>query len=175
MPLVKAFNYALDKLSGLNVPGLPAFEESRQIVFLRNDPKYIARQTYLQGLYKPDIVLIKWGFFKKGCRSPTISFSDSHETNLCCERSIASLSWKNVLSTLEVKLSSPKAPGYSGFTKYTKSFGELQGDRLEPPQPSQPPLPEMAREVYSTENRTFIIIVHHSFCTHLTQSHPALV
>jgi hypothetical protein len=33
LPLVKAFNYALDRLSGFDVPGLLEFQEKHQIVF----------------------------------------------------------------------------------------------------------------------------------------------
>ena len=72
-PLVKAFNYALDKLSEIVVPGLPPFQESRQIVFLRTDPAHIASETYLQGSYKPDIVLLKWDFLKTNLVSNCIT------------------------------------------------------------------------------------------------------
>ena len=36
LPLVKAFNYALDRLSGFDVLGLLEFQEKRQTVFARS-------------------------------------------------------------------------------------------------------------------------------------------
>jgi hypothetical protein len=64
-PLVKAFNYALDQLSELYVPGLPEFEEKHQIVFACSDAKWIMSEDYLHGSYNPDIILVKWDVFKK--------------------------------------------------------------------------------------------------------------
>lgn len=138
-PLVMAFNYALEELPRLDVPGLPAFEESRQIVFLRNDPRYIVAETYLQGSYKPDIVLVKWEFFKNRRENKDLSYSLSHESGALCgdtDSATNRLGWRNLLSTLEVKLGSRKATGDGGkvsrarvnFTEYTGNFGDLRGD-----------------------------------------------
>ena len=63
-PLIKALNCALDRLSKVNVDGLPEFKKERQVVFARSKTKCIETETYLQGSYKPDIILIKWSKFK---------------------------------------------------------------------------------------------------------------
>jgi G:T-mismatch repair DNA endonuclease (very short patch repair protein) len=69
LPLVKTFNYALDWLSGFDVPGLPEFQEKRQIVFACSSMRCIKSESYLQGSYKPDIILVRWDTFKQvhGC------------------------------------------------------------------------------------------------------------
>ena len=59
--LIKAFNYALDRLSGITVSGLPEFQEERQIVFARSDPKRIETESYLQSSYEPDTILVNGG------------------------------------------------------------------------------------------------------------------
>ena len=64
LPLVKAFNYALDKLSRLDVPGLPPFQESLQTVFFRNDPNYIVAETTF-GVHTNRISFCSTGTFSK--------------------------------------------------------------------------------------------------------------
>ena len=69
-PLIKALKFALGQLSKMKVLGLPEFKEERQIVFARSDARCIESESYLQGLYKPDIVLVHWEAFKSvqdGC------------------------------------------------------------------------------------------------------------
>ena len=58
-PLIKAFNCTSDRLSKVNIDGLPEFKKERQIVFARNDAKCIGAEAHLQGSYKPEIILIK--------------------------------------------------------------------------------------------------------------------
>ena len=178
-PLVKAFNYALDKLSELVVPGLPPFQESRQIVFHRTDPEHIVSETYLQGSYKPDIVLLKWDCFKTNLEYPKVPYSQSHESDLCCKSGFTKphLSWRNVLSTLEVRLGSHRASdddrkesgnkprARENFVKYTGDFGELGADRqtTEPSKSSRSPLLEMAPKVNSTRSSALMSLPILSF------------
>ena len=81
LPLVDAFNYALDQLSSLKVPGLPEFQENRQIIFSDSATKCIRRGP-LQGSFKPDIILVR----------PNI-----------CSKLDRDVAWRDLLSTLEVK------------------------------------------------------------------------
>jgi len=76
--LVKAFNYALDRLSKVDVDGLPEFKEERQIIFTCSDTKTIGPETYRQGLYKPDIILIKWSKFKTEYKPENDFYSESY-------------------------------------------------------------------------------------------------
>jgi hypothetical protein len=83
--LIKAFNYALDRLSAITVSGLPEFQGERQIVFARSDPKRIETESYLQGSYKPDIILVKWRRFKKIHERNHVPCSSSYESDICCK------------------------------------------------------------------------------------------
>ena len=189
-PLVKAFNYALDKLSEIVVPGLPPFQESRQIVFLRTDSGHIASETYLQGSYKPDIVLLKWDFLKNNLEYPKVQYSQSHESGLCCKPGFTKpcLSWRDVLLTLEARPSPPRASSdhreeagektraRGKFVKYTGGFDELGGVRqaTESSASSRSPPLETAREEYSTRSSAFIIVAYPFFCSHQVQLYQAL-
>ena len=150
-PLTKAFNYALDRLSKFDVPGLPEFQENRQIVFARSAAKCIGSESYLQGSYKPDIILVKWDMFKRVHGYSYVAYSMSYESDICCEsgRDQPRLSWRNLLSTLEVKCGGKKS---SKGKAYTKDFGDLEGDlgEVRPPKSPQPaPL-----KIVSEENPT---------------------
>jgi hypothetical protein len=102
LPFVKAFNYALDRLSGFDVPGLPEFQEKRQIVFARSSTRCIKSESYLQGSYKLDIILVKWDTFKRAHECNDAIYSKSYKSNICSESDCdqPSLSWRNILSTL---------------------------------------------------------------------------
>jgi hypothetical protein len=78
--LIKAPSYALDRLSGTTVSGLPEFQEERQTVFARSDAKRIGTESYLQGSYKLDIILVKWRRFKKIHERNHVPYSD-----VCCK------------------------------------------------------------------------------------------
>ncbi|KAF9642015.1 hypothetical protein BDM02DRAFT_2818990 [Thelephora ganbajun] len=152
-PLVKAFNYALDRFSRCQMPGLPKFQEDRQIVFARSDAKGIKSESHLQSSYKPDIVLVKWNVFKTAHQCTRVAYSKSYESDVCCESGSnkPSLSWRNLLSTIEVKRGSPGGAGNSGKnpskgkakenfkSTYTGDFEDLRGDlqAARPPEPSQ--------------------------------------
>ena len=138
-PLIKAFNYALDQLSKVDVGGLPKFKKERQIVFARSDTNCIGTETYLQGSYKPDIILIKWSKFKTEYGSEYHPYSESYRSGVCCKsrRSKPPLSWSNILSTVEVKRgdsggagSEGKAKARSVKSKYDADFTDLQGDEV---------------------------------------------
>ena len=151
-PLIKAFNFALDELSHLEVPGLPQFQESRKIVFARNDLNRTAPQCCLQGSDEPAIVLIRWSVFEEHHKGAEISYPSSHDSDLCCKPDfLASCpSWRNILSTLEVRpglseaskdseKASADEPGAGGnFVSYTGNFGELGDCQVTGPS-SEPP------------------------------------
>jgi hypothetical protein len=169
-PLVKAFNYALGRLSELDVPGLPQFEEKRQIVFACSDAKCIMSEDYLHGSYKPDIILVKWDVFKKTHKHTSAAYSESYESSICYKsgRDRPALGWHNILSTVEVKRGGSGRTGSSGNNRskgkakeqppepaYSKDFGGLQGD-IEGPGPSKLPqsaAPKMVSEEYPTRSR----------------------
>ena len=146
------------------MPGLLPSERSRQIVFLRTDPKHIASKTYLQGSYRPDIVLLRWDFSKTYFEYPKAPYPESHESGLRCESGFKKphLSCKDVLSTLD--------PEYAG------DFGELRGDCqvMELSKSSRSPPPEMAGEEYWTRSGAFTIVAYPFFCSHQVQFHQAL-
>jgi len=169
-PLVKAFNYALDRLSELDVPGLPKFHEPSQIVFACSATKCIKSESYLQGSYKPDIVLIKWNTFKRAHKCPGVAYSGSYESDVCyrsdCDQ--PRLSWRNILSTLEVKRGGPRGAGNTGnkpskgktkgksvHSTYTGQFEDLGGDigAIVQPGPPRPAPLKMVGEENPTRSR----------------------
>jgi hypothetical protein len=191
-PLIKAFNYALDRMSGFEVPGLPEFQEKRQIVFARSATRCIESESYLQGSYKPDIILVKWNTFKRVHERAGAAYSESYESDICCESGCDQprLSWRNLLSTLEVKRGGPGGAGNSGKkpskgkakeklvgSTYTEDFGDLKGD-LEPARPPKPPQSaplKMVDEENPTRPRMSISPSSFFFpCSHQLQSGHAL-
>lgn len=59
-PFVLACNYALDKLSEIEVQGLPPFELANQIAFVRNSDQPMKPTTHwCSPQVKPDIVLLQ--------------------------------------------------------------------------------------------------------------------
>jgi len=131
-PLIKAFNYALYRLSKVDVDGIPKFEEERQIIFAPSDAKYIGTETYLQDSYKPDIILIKWNEFKTEYEYGDRSYPESYISDICCKpgRDEPPLSWRDILSTVEVKRGDPRGTGYEGKPKYDGGFTNLQEDEV---------------------------------------------
>ena len=169
LPLVKAFNYALYRLSGLKVPGLPKLREGGQIVFARSATKCIKSESYLQGSYKPDIVLVKWNTFKRAHECANAVYSESYQSDICHESSCDQprLSWRNLLSTLEVKRgrrggagnagngpSKGKAKGNSVQPTYAGEFGDLPGpEEVAPLGPLRPAPLKMVSEENPTRAR----------------------
>ena len=131
-PFVQACNYALEQLSRVRgVDGLPEFSEDEQIVFVRHDSwpvhsKRIQRESWV----KPDIVLLRWNYFKKW-RGPldNDSYSQSYNDDICISRTSPTrdLSWKLVRSTLEMKIAGlPKTGEWAkGFSMGFESLEEL--------------------------------------------------
>jgi len=81
-PLIKALNCALDRLSKVDVDGLPEFNKDRQIVFARSDAGSIRTETYLQDSYKPDIILVKWSKFKAEYEHEDYSYLESYISDI---------------------------------------------------------------------------------------------
>jgi hypothetical protein len=158
LPLVRAFNYALDRLSRFNVSGIPEFQEKRQIVF--------AHGYSFEGLFSPDIVLVKWNTFKWVHAREGAAYSASYESTVCCGYGYKPyLSWRNILSTLEIKRDNPGDAGDDGKGKakqkfvnspYTGNFGDLEGDleMARPPKPTQSASLHMVNEGNPTRTRT---------------------
>ena len=161
-PLIKALNSALDQLSKIKVPGLPDFSKDRQIVFARSDARCIESESYLQGSYKPDIVLIRWETLKKMQGKPRASFSHSYTSDICCKSGCdqPKLNWRNLLSTVEVKRGSKPGGANKRFLKkvYSSDFEDLGAEptTAEPPTFRPFALPQRAREVYPTRSRMSI-------------------
>lgn len=150
--LIKAWNYALDQLSKIKVPGLPDFEEDRQIVFVRSDGRCIATEACLQGPYKPDIVLVKWSTFK-AMQKKQEPYSISYLSDVCCKSGCdqPKFNWRNLLSMVEVERGCRTPGGVNErFPKitFTSGFEDLRAEATtaEPLTPSPPAQPDGARE-----------------------------
>ena len=114
-PFVLACNYALDKLSEINVEGLPAFEQKKQIVFFRSHDRSVRSDHHNRmSLVKPEILLLQRDLLLKRRRPNSTLYSTSHSTDLCVEKSDLELSWWNIRSTVEMKIR--KLPGSDGWT-----------------------------------------------------------
>ena len=182
-PLIKAFNYALDRLSKVDVDGLPKFKKERQIVFARSDAKCIGTETYLQGSYKPDLILIKWSKFKTEYGYEGRPYSESYRLDMCCKsgRDKPPLGWCNILSTVEVKRGDSGGAGSEGGAKarsvkpkYDGGFTNLQGDEVVGSSKPQQSVPQkMVDEEYST-HRCMSITLLFSSHSHQVQSGHAL-
>ena len=159
-PLIKAWNYALDELSNIKVPGLPDFEEDRQIVFVRSEARYIATESCLQGSCKPDIVLVRWKAYMATREKQEAPFTDSHLSDVCCESGLdqPELDWRNLLSMVEVKRggNTPEEMN-EGFpdAMYTSGFEDVSAEPMavEPLTPFPPTQPDAAREQRNTRSR----------------------
>ena len=173
IPLIKAFNYALDRLSEFDVPGLPEFQEKHQIAFTRSDVKCISSESYLQGSYKPDIILLKWDMPKTAHSLSSAPYSESYQSYICCRTGCDQpmFGWRNILLTVEVKRggsggtgksrnkrSKSEAKEKSVKSMYTGDFWGLQED-LKATGASKPPQsapPKMVDEEYSTRSRMLV-------------------
>ena len=103
-PFVVACNYALDELSHVEVPGLPEFSDEKQIVFVRNHDRSVRSHHHNRECrVRPDIVLLRWKALKELSRTPSPSYSVTHEGDICTSDSNLRLFWNHVRSTVEVK------------------------------------------------------------------------
>lgn len=107
-PFVLACNYALDRLSRVNIEGLPQCTPERRIVFVRNHDRSLKSNSHQrEPQVKPDIVLLRWERFAKlvkGSSTGNYSYSDSYSRDICTSRSNFNLSWRNIRSTVEMKV-----------------------------------------------------------------------
>lgn len=107
-PFVRACNYAPDKPSHVNIGGLPQCPpEEHQIVFVRNRDRWVKSHSHQrESLVRPDIVLLRWGYFKSLVSGPStmlIPYSHSYLSKICTSASKCKLSWRSIRSTVEVK------------------------------------------------------------------------
>jgi len=123
-PFVQAYNYALDKLSEIEVEGLPPPEPRKKVVFVGSSEQ----NHQLQSQVKPDIVLLQWSFFveRLSTNSSTVEYSDSYLRDFCTSKSDLKLSWRDVRLTVKAK--------FGGLQKFNnwpaifdKGFGGLEG------------------------------------------------
>jgi len=124
--LIKALNCALDRLSKVDVDGLPEFKKERQVVFARSNTKRIETETYLQGSYEPDIILIKWSKFKTEYEYEDYPYPESYISDICCRpgRDEPPLSWRNILSTVEVRRDDSGGVGSEGKSAPQKTVAD---------------------------------------------------
>lgn len=177
-PLIKALNHALSTLSKINVPGLPNFEERRQLVFARSDAKSVESESHLQSRYKPDIVLLRWETFKQKLKTTrsSIKYSDTYLSDTCCKSGTdqSRFNWRNLLSTLEVKNRGDKRAGGRLINfNYTSGFEDLsvKPTVAEPPAFSPPAQCDIARSTLSTGSR--MSVSPSPFARPLTHLSPA--
>src|SRR5882757_1382387 len=123
-PFVRACNYALDKLSKIQVEGLPPFSNDQQIVFVRNHDRSVESDSHQrESLVRPDIVLLQWENLKK--LSGSLSYSQSYEHEICTSKLGFRMSWRQIQSTVELKKA--ELPRRDEWTKtYEGDFGALK-------------------------------------------------
>jgi len=113
---VLACNYALDKLSEIKVQILPPFEPTKQIVFVHSSNKSPDPTTHWRDpQVRPGIVLLQWNLSKERLSTSTfngstINYSKSHTEGLCVSNSSLDLSWRDIRSTVEMKIEGPPRP-----------------------------------------------------------------
>ena len=114
-PFVRACNYALDELSkiqnGEEAKGLPKFLPENQIVFINNHYRSVDSESVEWNsltISEPDIVVLQWDDFTARLNHK-IPYSDSH-SELCVSSPNLDLSWGDVRSTVEMKISGLPKP-----------------------------------------------------------------
>jgi len=160
------------------------------MVFVCSATTCIRSESYLQGSYKPDVVLVKWDTFKRAHERPKATYPESYRSNICHESGCnqPSLSWRNLLSTLEVKHSRLRSAADFGSgpskgkakrkfvqSTYYGEFGDLVGLEGVPSPGAPPPIPpKMMREESLTHARKFAAL-HLSPWSYELQSGRVLV
>jgi len=152
-PLSNALNYGLERLSKINVEGLPKFED--HIVFVPSDKGVRSERDLLGSLFKPDIVLMRLvaacdfrnikltrgtsvsqfisripsGTISKAAPSVQVAKSGPSENNPPQIAPIYRISWKDILSAVEVKRDSRrKWPTLETFTDEVTSITNKDAD-----------------------------------------------
>ena len=123
-PFVKACNYALHRLSEIQIEGLLACSEEKQIVFVRNHDKTVDSDSHKRKLLlKPDIALIGWETFKQlSNANSNINYSASYSSEICTSEQGVKPDWARIRSTVEMKVQGLQP--YKRQT-YDKGFGAL--------------------------------------------------
>ena len=107
-PFVQACNHSLDKLSAVEIEGLPSYKPEKQIVFVRNHDRSVKSPNHRRATQvKPDIVLLQWELVISSTSDPTSPYSRSYLSDLCTSESNLELSWKSIRSTVEMKFKAP--------------------------------------------------------------------
>ena len=126
-PFVRACNCALEKLS--DIDGLPEVSEEKKIVFARNHDRAVGSGSHQRtSRVRPDIVLLSWKIFKKRRGLPDVTYSQSHEDDICVSKSDKGFSWKDIRSTVELKITGlpkKKEEWKGGFDGGFKALKEL--------------------------------------------------
>jgi hypothetical protein len=152
-PFVQASNLALDKLSGLNAPGLVRSKDDvddDKILFHRNDPKNIIQKHQgATSTRKPDVVIVS----RAGAKKVWKQSGQASKDELASEKPSKLFKWTDVRSTVEFKhkkirtgLSTPpatyaaKAYDVPEAKKYMKYRRETN-DTPEPTDSTHLPLP----------------------------------
>ena len=125
---VLACNYALDKLSCVNIEGLPRCSPEKQLVFVRNHDRSVKSNSHQrEPQVKPDVVLLRWERFAKLLKDSSVgvfTYPHSYAGNICTSKWDFGLSWRNVRSTVEMKVTGlPKLRDQK--KSYAKDFGAL--------------------------------------------------
>ena len=112
-PFVRACNYALDELSKIQnseeAKGLPKFLPENQIVFINNHDRSVDSESVERNsLTRPDIVVLQWDDFTTKLNRK-VPYSDSYG-NLCVSNPNLDLSWRDVRSTVEMKIAGLPKP-----------------------------------------------------------------
>ena len=154
-PFVRACNYALDELSGINgVDGLPKFTAQKRIVFVRNFDRAVHSDSHQrESRERPDIILLQWDIFRDKLKTHRpLSYSDSHKTDVCVKKLDYEVAWREVRSTVEMKVSGLPKPGKweRNFDGSFPALEELQPyvslDDARPPTLSHNPQPVIHRK-----------------------------
>ena len=151
-PLSNALNYGLERLSKINVEGLPKFED--HIVFVPSDKGVRSDRDLVGSLFKPDIVLMRLvaacdfrnikltrgtsvsqfisripsGIISKAAPSAQVAKSGPSENNPQIAP-IYRIGWKDILSAVEVKRDSRrKWPTLETFTDEVTSITNKDAD-----------------------------------------------
>jgi hypothetical protein len=126
-PFVRAFNYALDEISKINVAGLPKYSEEKQIVFVSHHDRVVHSAHHQRdSRARPDIVILQWNAFKEKMQLPTSPYSDTYDGDICVSKSELSLVWRDVRSTVEMKITGlPKREQWS--RNFDVGFKSLSG------------------------------------------------
>jgi hypothetical protein len=143
-PFIHASNLALDKLSGLNVPGLVCSKghDDDKIMFHRNDPKNITQKHQGEkSTRKPDVVIVSRTGAKNVRKQSGQAYEDKEASGMPSQQ----FKWTEVRSTVEFKhkkipagLSTPPATyaAKAYDVPEAKKFMKYRRDTNDTPEPT---------------------------------------